>query len=392
MTQIIMPRKDRLQIADILRKHIADYQEQYPLWSEHRKIVYDLLNCRTPYLGGHIDRCSHCGAMRILYHSCRNRHCPTCQHMPRERWLEKRRGEILPAKYFHVVFTLPHELNPIVLSNKKVMLAILFKAASQTLLAFGENAFGGKLGFIATLHTWDQQLRAHFHLHCLVAGGAVSKDGSCWTPCKGNYLFNEHALSLVFRGKFMERMGTARQHENIKLSGDEYEQLKDTLYEKNWIIDVRDPVNSPEHVLQYLARYTHRVAIANSRITALKDGMVTFKVKNRKKNRTEPITISAVEFIRRFLLHSLPQRFVRIRHYGFLANRNRSTNLKAIRQLMGLPDPPEKQIDSVEHMMLQLTGIDITLCPCCHKGKMQLVFEIPQARARPPNPLAFMAA
>ena len=392
MSQIIMPEKDRLEIADILRKHIADYQDQYPLYSEHRKIVYDLLNCRTPYLGGHIDRCSHCGAMRILYHSCRNRHCPTCQHMPRERWLEKRRGEILPAKYFHVVFTLPHELNPIVLSHKKVMLAILFNAASRTLLTFGENALGGKLGFIATLHTWDQQLRAHFHLHCLVAGGAVSKDGSCWTPCKGNYLFNEHALSLVFRGKFMDRMGKACQSGDIKLSGDEYNRLKAGLYEKNWIIDVRDPVNSPEHVLQYLARYTHRVAIANSRITAFKDGMVTFKVKNRKKNRKEQITISAVEFIRRFLLHSLPQRFVRIRHYGFLANRNRSANLKAIGQLMGLPDPTEKQIASVEHMMLQLTGIDITLCPCCHKGKMQLFLEIPEAQARPPNPLAFVAA
>ena len=392
MTQIIMPKKDRLEIADILRKHIADYQDQYPLWSEHRKIVYDLLNCRTAYLGGHIDRCSHCGAMRIAYHSCRNRHCPTCQHMPRERWLEKRKGEILPAKYFHVVFTLPHELNPIVLNHKKVMLTILFKATSQALLAFGENELGGKLGFIATLHTWDQQLKAHFHLHCLVAGGAVSKDGSRWTPCKGNYLFNEQALSLVFRGKFMDRMSTACQHGDIKFAGDEYNQLKDRLYEKNWIIDVRDPVNSPEHVLQYLARYTHRVAIANSRITALKDGMVTFKIKNRKKNRAEQITIPAVEFIRRFLLHSLPGGFVRIRHYGFLANRNRSANLNAIRQLMGLPKPPEKQIASVEQMMRQLTGIDMTICPCCHKGKMQLFLQIPEAQARSPNPLAFMAA
>jgi hypothetical protein len=391
MSQIILPEKDRLAIADILRKHIADYQGQYPLYSEKRKIVYDLLNCRTAYLGGHIDRCSHCGAMRLVYHSCRNRHCPTCQHMPRERWLEKRRTEILPVKYFHVVFTLPHELNPIVLSHKKVMLAILFKAASRTLLTFGENALGGKLGFIATLHTWDQQLRAHFHLHCLVAGGALSKDGSCWTPCKGNYLFNEHALSLVFRGKFMERMGMACQHGDIKLSGDEYNRLKAGLYEKNWIIDVRDPVNNPEHVLQYLARYTHRVAIANSRIIALKDGMVTFMAKNRKKNSTETITLSAVEFIRRFLLHSLPGGFVRIRHYGFLANRNRSANLKAIHQLMGLPDPAEKQIASVELIMRELTGIDITLCPCCHKGKMQLFSEIPQARARPPNPLAFAA-
>ncbi len=392
MAQIIKPKKNRLEIADILRKHIGDYQNQYPLWPEHRKIVFDLLNCRTANLGGHIDRCSHCGTMRITYHSCRNRHCPKCQHMPRERWLEKRKDEILSTSYFHVVFTLPHELNAIILNNKKVMLKILFKAASQTLSTFGENEMGGKLGFIATLHTWDQKLNAHFHLHCLVAGGAISKDGLRWTPCKGNYLFNKEALSLVFRGKFMDLVSRACQCENLKFAGGEYKKLKTRLYEKKWIIDVRDPVKRPEHVLEYLARYTHRVAIANSRITAFKDGMVTFKIKNRKKNRTEQITITAVEFIRRFLLHSLPKRFVRIRHYGFLANRNRSANLSTIRQLMGLSDPPEKQITSVEEMMRQLTGVDITVCPCCRKGKMRLLFEIPESLARPPNPLAFAAA
>lgn len=392
MAPVIKPEARRLVVAHILKKHIAHYQKQYPLWWEHRKIVYDLLNCRTEYLGGHIDRCNHCGAMRIAYHSCRNRHCPTCQHMPRERWLEQRKREILSTDYFHVVFTLPHALNAIVLNNKKVMLAILFKSAAQTLLTFGENKLGGKLGFIATLHTWDQKLGAHFHLHCLVAGGAVSPDGSCWTPCKGNYLFNERALSFVFRGKFMDLMKIACQRERIKLTGDQYHQLKARLYEKPWIIDVRDPVKNPEHVLKYLARYTHRVAIANSRIKALEDGMVTFTFKNRKKKQTESLTITAVEFIRRFLLHSLPKRFVRIRHYGFLANRNRSANLTAIRQLMGLSKPLDKPVAPVEVMMQQLTGIDITVCPCCKKGKMQLFRQIPKGVARPPNPLAYAAA
>ncbi|MDX2489347.1 IS91 family transposase [Desulfosarcina sp.] len=392
MAPIILPKTDRLTVAHILKEHIIDYQKHYPLWHEHRKIVYDLLNCRTPYLGGHIDRCDHCGALRITYHSCRNRHCPTCQHMPRERWLEQRKQEILPADYFHVVFTLPHELNTVVLNNKKVMLAILFKAASQTLLTFGENELGGKLGFITTLHTWDQKLNAHFHLHCLVAGGAVSPDGSRWIPCKGNYLFNERALSLVFRGKFMELMKKACQCNDLKFAGDQFNRLKSRLYEKPWIIDVRDPVKKPEHVLEYLARYTHRVAIANSRIKALTDGMVTFTFKNRKKNRTETLTVTAVEFIRRFLLHSLPKRFVRIRHYGFLANRNRSANLAAIRQLMGLIDPIDKAVATVESMMQQLTGTDITVCPCCKKGKMLLYREIPKGWARPPNPLAFVAA
>ncbi len=390
MDKITAPEKNRREVADILKKHIGDYQNHYPLWPEHRKIVTDLLNCRTARMGGHIDRCDRCGMMRITYHSCRNRHCPRCQHMPRERWLEKRKDEILPTSYFHVVFTVPHELNYLILSNKCVMLNALFKAAAQTLLAFGENTLGGKLGFVATLHTWDQKLNAHFHLHCLVAGGAISKDGTCWTPCKGNYLFNQQALAKVFRGKFMDRMSRACQGGNLKFASYQYKPLKARLYEKKWIVDVRDPVKKPEHVLEYLARYTHRVAIANSRITAFKDRNVTFRIKNRKDNRTEQITITAVEFIRRFLLHSLPRGFVRIRHYGFLANRNRSANLNNIRQRMGLSELPEKQTTSVEEMMRALTGIDITVCPCCHKGRMQLYLEIPLAR--PPNPIALAAA
>jgi hypothetical protein len=392
MAQILEAENRPLQLADVLRKHINAYRQQYRLWPEHRKIVYDLLNCRTAHLGGHIDRCDHCGAMRIVYHSCRNRHCPTCQHMPRERWLERRKEEILPVNYFHVVFTLPHELNTVILNNKKVMLTILFKAVSQTLLTFGENALEGKLGFIATLHTWDQKLKAHFHLHCLVAGGAVSKDGLSWIPCKGDYLFNERALSLVFRGKFMTYMKRACQLGALKFADEQYQNLKARLYQKHWIIDVRDPVKRPEHVLEYLARYTHRVAIANSRIKSLKDGMVTFSIKNRKQNRTEQVTVTAVEFIHRFLLHSLPKGFVRIRHYGFLANRDRSQNLTAIRHLMGLSDPSGKCISTIEEMIKKLTGIDISLCPSCRKGKMRLFWQLPRGLARPPNPLAFAVA
>jgi len=392
MAPITKAKVEPPTVAHILRRYIADYQDHYRLWPQQRKILYDLLNCRTAQLGGHVDRCDNCGAMRIAYHSCRNRHCPTCQHMPRERWLEQRKEEILPTDYFHVVFTLPHELNPVVLNNKQVMLTILFKAASQTLLAFGEKSLGGKLGFIATLHTWDQKLNAHIHLHCLVAGGAVSKDASRWMPLKGGYPFNERALSLVFRGKFMARMKRACQRGELKFAGNRYEELKAQLYEKPWIIDVRDPVKKPEHVLEYLARYTHRVAIANSRIKQVEDGMVTFTFKNRKKGLTETLTITAVEFIRRFLLHSLPQRFVRIRHYGFLANRDRSKNLTAIRHLMGFSDPLDKPVSTVEEMMQKITGIDITVCPCCQKGKMQPFKQIPKGVARPPNPLAFAAA
>jgi hypothetical protein len=392
MAQIITAKKQPLEIAHILYQHMGDYQNQYLLWPEHKKIVSDLLNCRTAQLGGHIQRCDSCGAIRITYHSCRNRHCPKCQHMPRERWLQKRKEEILPLNYFHVVFTLPHELNTIILNNKKVMLNCLFTAASKTLLTFGENELNGTPGFLATLHTWDQQLNAHFHLHCLVAGGAVSKDKKRWLPVKNNYLFNQEALSRVFRGKFMQRFKHVRKTGALKFTAGAYGNFKNMLYAKNWVVSVRDPVNQPEHVLEYLARYTHRVAIANSRIKTLKDGMVTFTAKNRKKNRTESITISAVEFIRRFLLHSLPKGFVRIRHYGFLANRNRSANLNVIRRLLKLPSEPAKSVDSLEQMMLLITGIDITTCPCCNKGKMKLLAEIPMYRARAPNNRAGVAA
>jgi hypothetical protein len=392
MAQIITAKNQRLEVAHILRKHIGDYQNQYRLWAEHKKIVSDLLNCRTAHLGGHIDRCDNCGTVRIIYHSCRNRHCPKCQHMPRERWLEKRKDEILPLNYFHVVFTLPHELNTIILNNKKVMLNCLFAAASKTLLTFGKNELNGTPGFLAILHTWDQKLKAHFHLHCLVAGGVVSMDKKRFIACTGDYLFNQQALSLVFRGKFIGQMSLACEKGKLKLADHKYKRLKNTLFTKRWVVSVRDPVKFPEHVLEYLARYTHRVAIANSRIKSLKDAMVTFTAKDRKKNRIEPVTISAVEFIRRFLLHSLPKAFVRIRHYRFLANRNRRTNLEVIRKLLKLPSQLLKLEASLEEMLLQLTGIDITTCPCCNKGQMQLLAEIPSYRARAPNNLAAVAA
>ena len=388
MTQIITAKKQPLQLAHILHTHIGDYQNQYRLWPEHKKIVTDLLNCRTAQLGGHIDRCDNCGTVRITYHSCRNRHCPKCQHMPRERWLEKRKDEILPVSYFHVVFTLPHELNTVILNNKKVMFNILFAATSKTLLAFSNDNLNGTPGFLAVLHTWNQKLNAHFHLHCLVAGGVVPKDKKRWLQVKNNYLFNKKALSRVFRGKFMKRLEHAQKTGAFKFAGQSYGNFQNTLYSKSWVVSVRKPVKRPEHVLEYLARYTHRVAIANSRIKKLENGMVSFTAKNRKKKRTEIITITAVEFIRRFLLHSLPRGFVRIRHYGFLTNRNRNENLKLIRDLMGVSAPPEKEIASLEEMMLQLTGTDITICTCCGEGKMQFFAEIPKDRARPPNHLA----
>ena len=377
----------QVEVADVLAAHIGEYQNQYPLWPEHRKVICDLLNCRTAYLGGHIERCDACDTVRITYHSCRNRHCPKCQHLPRERWLEKRRAEILPVNYFHVVFTVPHELNTIILNNKNVMLNILFKAASESLLTFNRNKLGAKPGFFAILHSWDQKLNAHFHQHCLIANGGVSKDGQRWVTGKNNYLFNQSALSIVFRGKFMHLMERACQNEGLKFAGHGFKTHRTVLFAKHWVVSVRDPVKKPEHVLEYLARYTHRTAIANSRIQSVKDGKVTFTAKNRRKKQTESVTLDAVEFIRRFLLHSMPKGFVRIRHYGFLANRNRKENLLAIRQLLSLPTQPDDAPVTLKEMMTALTGIDITTCPCCKQGKMQWFADIPKYCARPPSSL-----
>ena len=397
MTQIIKPQKPTLEVADIVREHIRDYQSAYPLPPDQRRILYHLLHCRTAKMGGHIDRCNHCGAQRVMYHSCRNRHCPKCQQIPRERWIEKQKSQLLPVTYFHIVFTLPHELNPIIVKNKSVMFNILFKAVSKTLIKFGENHLGGKLGFVAVLHTWDQQLKGHFHLHCLVAGGAVCKKSKRWIPCKDNYLFNQEALSMVFRGKFISVLTRAIRNGKISVDGG-YKTFKNKLYKHKWVVSVREPIKHPEHVLQYLGRYTHRVAIANSRLTALKDGMVSFRYKDRKNNRLKQTTISAVEFIRRFLIHTLPQGFVRIRHYGFLANRDRNTHLSFIRRLLKLPSQLLKITHSLQNIMFKLTGIDITLCPCCKKGRMQPVAEIPRQTGkhpynfiRPPNYLPVTA-
>jgi hypothetical protein len=271
------------------------------------------------------------------------------------------------------------------------------------LLTFGQNpknGLGGKMGFIAILHTWDQKLLDHFHLHCLIPGGAVAEDGTRWISCKNEYLFNEEALSLVFRGKFVDYMTRAYHNGKLRFPGRSepcktqqgFQQLKDDLYSNKWVVSVRESIKRPEYVLEYLGRYTHRVAISNHRIVSLKDAMVTFKYKNRKTNQMEKMTIKAVEFIRRFLLHALPKNFVRIRHYGFLANRNRTKNLEKIRRLNAMPESQQAVAKSVEEMMLKLTGIDITICPCCKKGKMRIVAEIPMYTGicaneiiRPPN-------
>ncbi len=383
-------KKPKIEVADILREHISDYLAKYRMPPEHYKVVYDILNCRTAYLGGHIEECDNCGTQRNAYNSCRNRHCPKCQTITKERWLEARKAELLPVPYFHAVFTLPHELNPVILCNKKVMLRILFKAVSQTLLEFGanpENGLGGKLGFISILHTWDQLLNDHFHLHCLVPGGVLSDDRNQWIWCETDYLFPIQALSPVFRGKFIYYLNKAYQNNELIFPGSTesvgtaggFKAMVNSCYACDWVVDIRDPIEHPEYVLEYLARYTHRVAISNNRILSLENGKVTLAYKDRDSGQTKQTTIDAVEFIRRFLLHVLPKGFMRIRYYGLFANRCKGKNIRRCRELLGLSrDLPEAVKRSVQEMMLKLTGKDITLCHCCGKGTMLSVGLIPK--------------
>lgn len=385
-----------IEVADIFREHIGDYLEKYKIPPSHYEVVHDILSCRTAYLGGHMERCDHCEKERPAYNSCRNRHCPKCQSVTKERWLEKRKAELLPVIYFHNVFTLPHDLNPVILCNKKVMLNILFRSVSETLLQFGknpENGLGGKLGIITFLHTWDQKLLDHFHVHGLVPGGVISENGDEWIGCKNSYLFPERALSKVFRGKFMDYFEKAYENGELTFHGDTrkhgtatgFKALKSVLWSKQWVVDIEDPIEKPEYVLEYAGRYTHRVAISNYRILGLSDGKVTFSYKNRKKGITETTTIDAVEFIRRFLLHVLPKGFMRIRHYGFLANRCKKDNLRKCRELMVVsPEQDEVVEKTVRELMLQLTGKDIYKCPFCNKGTMRKVSPIPKRTGQNP--------
>ncbi|MFZ5517690.1 MAG: IS91 family transposase, partial [Candidatus Zhuqueibacterota bacterium] len=375
---------------DILRAHIGDYQKQYKLHPDHYKVVYDIMNCRTEYLGGHVERCDHCGVERTLYNSCRNRHCPKCQTLTKEKWLAARKAELLKVAYFHVVFTLPHELNPVILCNKRIILTILFQAVSATLLAFGrnpENGLYGTIGFIAVLHTWDQQLNDHFHLHCLVPAGALSANGKRWIACPDGYLFPEKALSIVFRAKFMEQLQRAYAGNKLRFPGETeksgtrqgFRKLTREVWSKQWVVDIKEPIRQPEYVLEYLGRYTHRVAISNSRIIGLENGKVSFFYKNRKKQTTETMTLDAVEFIRRFLLHVLPKGFMRIRHFGFFANRVKKDLIRTCRLLLETTaDLPETAERSLRDLMLTLTGTDISKCPACQTGTMRRIMKIPE--------------
>lgn len=355
--------------------------------------------CRTAGMGGRLSRCDCCGHEHPIYNSCGNRHCPKCQALARADWVDARFRELLPVPYFHNVFTLPHELNGLLLCNQRSLYRLLFLAAQETLLTFGrnpENGLGGQVGGFSMLHTWDQQLHYHVHLHVVIAGGALSNHGKIWIPSPKNFLFPIKPLSRVFRGKFLE--GLARIHGETPLrwpdgkAGEDHsgelKSLVDRLYRKEWVVHSKAPFNGVKTTLRYLARYTHRIAISNHRILDLKNGQVTFSYRNRAdENRKKQLTLPVTEFIHRFLLHVVPDRFMRVRHFGFLANRCRKEKLAQCRRLLGIHnDPPKPEKKPWVDRLKALTGSDPTRCPRCTKGKMVPVRELPPQRDLPFRP------
>ena len=366
-------KRTRPELADVFRQYGESYRRAHRLPAAHLKVMRAVSVCRTPELGGHLDRCESCGFERPAYNSCRNRHCPKCQSLAKAKWLQKQTAELLPVGYFHLVFTLPHEINPLILAHKKILLALLFQAVSETLLEFGQRRLQGTLGIIAVLHTWDQTLKDHFHLHCLVPAGALSFDQNRWIAARKNFLFPVKALSRVFRAKFLDRLQQACDKGKIPAA----DIASKASRQKSWIVYAKQPFGSPQTVLDYLGRYTHRVALSNDRILKIENGEITLSYRDRKDgDRKKTMALEAQEFIRRFLLHILPDGFMRIRHFGFLANRSKKQTLAQCRKLLGLalPSCPNP---SAKDLLLKLTDIDLSRCPSCQKGTMTTIGELP---------------
>ncbi len=387
-----MKRQDnKPEVADIFRIYGNDYLKNHSLPYAHKKVMHHIKVCRTAELGGHVEQCDNCSYQRNAYNSCRDRHCPKCQCLAKEKWLNDRKAELLPCGYFHLVFTLPHKLNPIILCNKKVAMAILFAAINETLQAFARDPqwrLQGKLGFIAVLHTWNQVLLDHFHLHCLVAAGALSFDKTRWVPTRQSFLFKVESLAKELRKRYLQKLEKAFADGKLIFPGNtqiyggrrKFNKLIQSLFRTKWIVYAKRPFAGPEQVLEYLGRYTHRVAISNNRIMSTQNGKVTFTYIDRKDNdEVKNMTLDVAEFIRRFLLHVLPNGFMKIRYFGFLANTNKKKCVPLLRKLI---DPtvqlPDKTSETVQEMMLRLTGQDITCCPQCHKGKMVKVQTLPK--------------
>jgi hypothetical protein len=392
-----------IEVGDIFRSYGAAYRARYKLRTAVLKVMSALEKCRTSALGGHVDVCDTCGVMRNSYNSCCNRHCPKCQGLARERWLLARKQELLPVTYFHVVFTIPDVLNRLALVNQQLVYDILFRAASETLLDLGRdpNHIGAEIGLIAILHTWGQNLMDHPHVHCIVPGGGLSWDGRRWIfPRKAKpdkpFFIHVNVLSDLFKKKFLHYLNKAYNNGELKFVGEivslgtpqGFQRLVDKLYSIKWVSYCKRPFGGPKQVMEYLGRYTHRVAISNYRIQTMEDGKVSFKWRDyRDNNREKVMTLDAFEFIRRFLLHVLPKGYCKIRYYGLLSNRHKSSKLKRSKEVLCVckheEAAAEPSLDWAD-LIFQLTGKDPRICPECGQGRMVRLKILPVISHAPP--------
>lgn len=383
-TQSQSQSQPQYEVADVLNK-LGSKLEDLGLNSWQLRTLSALKKCRTSALGGHIDACDECGNISISYNSCRNRHCPKCQGKNREKWIENRENELLPVPYFHVVFTIPDTLNSLVLQQPKMLYDILFESAWETLQTFGKNK-NLQMGMIAVLHTWGQNLSLHPHLHCIVPGGGVDENGA-WKNIKndGKFLFPVKALSKVFRAKFCEKLKANLKDKFNENQENEYEKIRQSLWEKPWVVYAKKPFGSPKSVVEYLGRYTHKIAISNGRIRGIDDKTVTFSYKDyRQKGIKKQMVLSHEEFIRRFAMHILPKRFVKIRHYGFLSSTWKRQKLKNLQQKLGiqskekpLPKPFQPKCSCCK------TGNLVTIAMFDLRGPPQWFLEMNQSQPTP---------
>jgi hypothetical protein len=391
-----------LEVADLIRIAGDAFIERNRHWLswKHVKVLWAIVRCRTAALGGHLDQCTRCGHRAISYNSCRNRHCPKCQTSARERWIAARQRELLPTRYVHVVFTLPRELAPLALQNKKVIYDLLFRASAETLLEVARDPrhLGAEIGFFSVLHTWSQKLQLHPHVHCVIPAGGLSLDHTRWMKSRCRFFLPVKVLSRVFRGKFVAalqrafREGQLRFHGSLALLAQPkiFAASLRPLFRKDWVVYAKRPFGGPEYVLQYLGRYTHRVAISNHRLVSLADGKVTFRWRDSADhNEQKLMTLPLDEFLRRFLLHLLPNRFVRIRNFGFLANRRRTVSLPLCLLLFpARSGPPTSQGSSTAD-----AAKDFWRCPHC-AGPMLLIERLTPAQIQlrsPPLPATVVA-
>ena len=371
-----------LEVADIFRQHGYEFRLTHSLSPEQRRVMRAIERCRTASLGGHVEQCDACGHQRIAYNSCRNRHCPKCQSLAKARWLQARLADLLPVEYFHVVFTLPEQLAAVALQNKLVVYNLLFSAASETLrtIAADPRHLGADIGFLAVLHTWDQTLRHHPHLHCVVPGGGLSVDGEGWRSCRRGFFLPVNVLARLFRRLFLQGLECAYEKGKLSFHGScafltkptAFKRLLKSVRAREWWVYAKPPFGGPAQVLAYLGRYTHRVAISNQRLLSLQHGNVTFNWRdNRHGQLRSTMMLSADEFMRRFLLHVLPRGFQRIRQFGLLANRRRG-ELARCRQLLGATDQTVKSMAQDYKSLYQtVTGAALQQCPACRAGTMK---------------------